>query len=316
VGDYNERLPAARRRQTPHSMARASLNDALLAPRITALREMLPAALAGDVSAVHQSRVASRRLREVLPPLRDVLPHGAADRAKVEVRRVTRALGATRELDVAIALFESLVEAHGLDDAAAAAVRRSLATARAGAQRRLKAALPPRRRHKLESALEALAGHEPADAMERAQRAAGARVARRGRRLRKALDEAGAIYVPERLHQVRIAVKKLRYALEVTADLRGVRTPARVTQLRHIQDLLGRAHDLHVLGERLRTVQIGVVRTSRRTASALGRLARTIDTACRAEHAAFMSRRAGLLTLCASLAASPASPRRRATAVA
>ena len=104
--------------------------------------------------------------------------------------------------------------------------------------------------------------------------------------------------MPERLHQVRIAVKKLRYALEVTADLRGVRTPARVAQLRHIQELFGRAHDLHVLGERLRAVQIGVVRTSRRTASALGRLARTIDRACRAEHAAFMSRRAGLLTLC------------------
>jgi len=222
-----------------------------------------------------------------------------------------------RELDVAVGLFESLVDAHGFDDAAAAAaVRRSLATARAGEQRRLRAALPARRRHKLESALEALAGHEPADARERAQRAVEARVARRGRRLRKALDEAGAIYVPERLHHVRIAVKQLRYALEVSADLRGVRTPARVTQLRHIQDLLGRAHDLHVLSERLRAVQIGVVRTSRRTSSALGRLARTIDRACRAEHAAFMSRRAGLLTLCASLAASNSAARRRQTAVA
>ena len=78
-----------------------------------------------------------------------------------------------------------------------------------------------------------------------------------------------------------------------------VRSPARVAQLRHIQDLLGRAHDLHVLTERVRQVQIGVVRTSRRTTAAeLGRLARTLDDACRAEHAAFMSRRPASLTLC------------------
>ena len=162
----------------------------------------------------------------------------------------------------------------------------------------MRAALPRRRRHRLEAALKALKGDEPADAASTCRSAAvEARVARRGRRLRKALDRAGAIYVPERLHQVRIAVKQLRYALEVAADVRGGRPPARLTQLRHIQDLLGRAHDLHVLGERLREVQVEVVRTSRRTAAALGRLARTHrprlpcrtcgvhEPTCRAAHA-------------------------------
>ena len=38
---------------------------------------------------------------------------------------------------------------------------------------------------------------------------------------RAALDDAGAVYLPERLHAVRIALKKLRYALEARAEASG-----------------------------------------------------------------------------------------------
>ena len=48
-----------------------------------------------------------------------------------------------------------------------------------------------------------------ADAQERA--------ARRAVRLRAAIDNAAGLYLPDRLHEVRIAVKKLRYALESRA---------------------------------------------------------------------------------------------------
>ena len=44
------------------------------------------------------------------------------------------------------------------------------------------------------------------------------RIARRGRRLEKAIEQAGQIYAPEALHQVRIAAKKLRYALEIADE--------------------------------------------------------------------------------------------------
>ena len=36
-------------------------------------------------------------------------------------------------------------------------------------------------------------------------------------RLRAAIENAAGIYLPDRLHEVRIAVKKLRYALELAA---------------------------------------------------------------------------------------------------
>ena len=49
--------------------------------------------------------------------------------------------------------------------------------------------------------------------------AVDARVARRATRLNQAVDAAGALYLSERLHAVRIAVKKLRYALELATKL-------------------------------------------------------------------------------------------------
>lgn len=295
-------------------MARRSLIDTLLAPRIAALLEPLPAAVAGDTVAVHRARVGSRRLREVLASMRVVLPAHAAECAGGEVRRVTRVLGPVRELDVAIALFDQLAEAHGLAPAARSAMRRTMVRDRDAAQLRMRVALSPRRQERLAAALTALSGPDPVDATALLTAAVDRRAARRSRRVRQALDRAGALYVPEPLHQVRIAVKQLRYALEVAGHARRSRATSRVSQLRAIQDLLGRAHDLHVLSERVRDMQVRLIRTSRTTASELGRLAAALDEACRTEHAAFMSRRAGLITLCAAITAPPAQARRQSVA--
>jgi CHAD domain-containing protein len=294
-------------------MARRSRLDLLLAPRRAALLDALPTALEGDVSAVHRARVASRRLREVLAPMRGLLGDGAAERARLEVRRVTRALGPVRELDVAIALFDELAARHALDPSARVAVVRAMTRDRDRAQRRMRAALTPRRRERLAATLGDLQDASGPDTATRLLAAVNARVVRRGRRVRQALERAGALYVPERLHQVRIAVKQLRYALEVAGDLRRGRPSARVTQLRRIQDLLGRAHDLHVLAERVRQVQSAVVRMSRTTAAGLGALADVLDDDCRTVHAAFMSRRQGLVTLCDAIEAG-ATPRRQSVA--
>ncbi|MGD9904955.1 MAG: CHAD domain-containing protein [Vicinamibacterales bacterium] len=292
-------------------MARPSPIEALVAPRVRALLEVLPNAVAGQTEPVHRARVASRRLRELLPPLRAAVAAGAADRARAEVRRVTRALGPVRELDVALALFDELATAHGLRAGARQVVVRAMTRDRDAALRRAQRALPERRQVKLAAALAALDGPMPAVALDGVQAAVDDRVARRVARVRKALHRAGAMYVPERLHQIRIAVKQLRYALEVAATVRRSRAAARIAQLRDVQDLLGRAHDLHVLAERIRRVQTGVVRTSRATAAELERLLTRIDIACRAEHAAFMSRRAALLALCDAVQPLGAAPDRR-----
>src|SRR5688572_3681144 len=120
-------------------MARRSLIATLLAPRIAALLETLPAALDGDVSSVHRARVSSRRLREVLPPMRQLLPPGTADDARGEVRRVTRALGPVRELDVAQQLLDELATIYGLEPVARQAMTRALTRERDLARRRMRA---------------------------------------------------------------------------------------------------------------------------------------------------------------------------------
>ena len=62
-----------------------------------------------------------------------------------------------------------------------------------------------------------------------------------------AIERAPGIYLPNRAHAARVAVKKLRYAVEVASET-GVWTPRRVLKdLRKIQGILGDVHDLQVL---------------------------------------------------------------------
>src|SRR3954471_9182912 len=84
---------------------RAPAAEYLIRQRVSALRRALPAAKAGDATSLHQARVATRRLRAALP-----LVSSGAKGGKVvkSVRRLTRALGPVRELDVALVILEEL----------------------------------------------------------------------------------------------------------------------------------------------------------------------------------------------------------------
>src|SRR5436190_1075168 len=160
----------------------------LLEARAKALKEHLPKAIDGDGIGVHHARVASRRLREVVPVLAEDLKGNKPRKAERKIRRLTRALGAVRELDVTLTVL-------------------------------------------------------------------GERLAKRGKSLLAAIRDAGQLYNPERLHQVRIETKKLRYGLEIAAES-GIRSAAPlVRQLRKAQDTLGRLHDLQVLQEHVAAVQ-------------------------------------------------------------
>lgn len=293
------------------SMARRSPLDTLLATRIAALDTTVPAALGGEPVAVHQARVASRRLREVVPILAPVTP--SADRAGQAVRRVTRALGPVRELDVTTALYAEWTQASPRHRLAHAAVGRALARGRATAIAALRRTLSPAQLGRLRLALDVLARDAEGVAVAEVAATVRARVAQRARRVVRAVERLGVLYAPERLHAVRIAVKQLRYALEVRGRLYRVPTAALLRQLRAVQDTLGRAHDLHVLGEHLRRVEARLVTRSRPAAADLGRLASAIEDACRALHAAFLARQAELGALAAALIA-PARPARRRTA--
>jgi CHAD domain-containing protein len=115
----------------------------------------------------------------------------------------------------------------------------------------------------------------------------GSRVLKRAKSLAAAIREAGQMYSPERLHAVRIATKKLRYALEIASES-GIRpaTPL-VRLLKRAQDTLGRLHDLQVLQAHVAAVQAA---PPSRTlpAGGLETIARALEDECRHLHGRYV----------------------------
>jgi CHAD domain-containing protein len=222
-----------------------------LGRRVEALTSHLDAALGGQEHAIHQARVASRRLREIVPIVIDARSRrGALLRRRL--KGLTRALGPVRELDVACSLLT--MRAAGKAAPGVVALRAHLTERRVAALEALRDAVGPRRSARLQERLTDLAGdvdgaarRGQADLPARERRRLARRVIDRARSLGGAVADAGAILIVDRVHTVRIAAKRLRYALELTGELKLARTAALVTSLKAVQDVLGELHDLDVL---------------------------------------------------------------------
>jgi CHAD domain-containing protein len=128
--------------------------------------------------------------------------------------------------------------------------------------------------------------------MRLARRRIAARVTRRARALRAAMTEAGGLYVPERLHSVRVASKKLRYALEIAAEL-GARDAARLAaRVRRVQITLGQLQDRTIV---LREVQqIAGSADPGAALDGLHVLISRLEQSCRRLHAEYLAGRDGM----------------------
>jgi CHAD domain-containing protein len=188
-------------------------------------------------------------------------------------------------------------------------------------RRRLGAKLPTGELHRLGDKLESLVRDceqaEPlrGPAARRWRWGIDARVARRASRLRGAIEAAGALYLQERLHTVRIAAKKLRYALEVANEAAGVKSSPDVRALKHVQDLLGRLHDRQVLIDRVRQVQASLAPPSLTVWRELEVLVDALEDDCRRLHGRYMHARDSVSALCQRVAGGhKATGARRASA--
>jgi CHAD domain-containing protein len=121
------------------------------------------------------------------------------------------------------------------------------------------------------------------------------RLARRAEGVRSAIAAAGALYVPERLHDVRIAVKKLRYAAELATETGRQRMRADVAALKRAQDVLGRIHDLEVLVAAGRGMQVSLSPLDLTAWKELGSLVHAVEGDCRWLHAQYMRDRTALI---------------------
>lgn len=213
------------------------------------------AASGDDIRAVHDMRVASRRLREAMRLLGPLYPRRGFERWFRRVRRVTRALGPVRDSDVFIDSFSRMAgEVPGGGKRAVAFLvgyrtaqrlaelenlRLTLADLRLGERRASFARLacspctgPDCLRPLSDLALEAIAAR--ADVVFAL--------------VPDALDEA---HVPAQ-HALRIAVKRLRYGVEVLAPCYDDAFDGLHHVLTALQDVLGDLHDVHVFLDMLR----------------------------------------------------------------
>lgn len=264
-----------------------------------ALRRAWPGVMAGDAGAVHRARVATRRLREALPAA------GADERRVRPVRRdlraLTRTLGRLRELDVSLGLVVGLMEDQPGREPALELVRQALMERRARRRARALPRLEALDVNALAPGAAAVGDASRSPAVGRRGDPRGVvsvqvrrRIERRAGQLRAALGEVGALYAPDALHSVRIAVKKLRYAVELrSADGQDARDARR---LKCVQDLLGALHDWQVLADDVGRVQASMPLGDDRMGDLTTLLAHLEDR-CRALHVEFVAQRPALQDL-------------------
>jgi CHAD domain-containing protein len=283
----------------------------LLRKHLDRFMPALSRATKGDARALHRARVASRRLRELLGLLQ--LDRDATRKLGRRLRKVTRRLGGIRELDVLLILIDELNVSRPEHSQALSRVTVPVAKARDEVRERVFDRLPAenmrRIGRKLARLVESLGKAEQALAgtasNEEWHWAVETRVALRASRLAAAIVDAGAVYLPDRLHAVRIALKKLRYAVELGNEVAGRKLTPELRALRRGQDTLGRLHDLQVLIDRVRQVQTSLAPASATIWRSLDRLVTALENDCRQLHARYMRQRPRLETIAARLSANP-----------
>lgn len=215
-----------------------------------------------DGEALHDFRVALRRLRSVVRAYRGALDDGVPRRARRRLTRLAHATSPPRDVEVHLAWVAT--QRARLGDAGqapvtrlerrlqreqrttAAALRREIDRGFAPAARRLERRL---RRYRVTRELGESLAPPPTRAVVATTLRTLAASARKRLRQVRTMDE------PSVVHDARIATKRLRYALEPLAEP-GILPPEgtrladeAIAELRSLQDDLGQLHDAHVFGD-------------------------------------------------------------------
>jgi triphosphatase len=259
-------LPAPKRAEAVHLESGMTVRSAFAAIARACVFHILAnvesANRGADPEGVHQLRVGIRRLRAAFSIFREAIPETDREAIGGQLRRLQQELGPAREWDVFInstmrIVAKRLHGAKGLDVLLEAAEGE-----RQRGYERARAALTDRRYTDLLLHLEAWLdgmltngvkpgnGHKQSEgdalkhALERpilgfateVLRARHAKVLKLGARGRKISDDE--------IHELRIRVKKLRYAIEFFRDLYNEKSTKRfAATLKGLQEVLGTAHD-------------------------------------------------------------------------
>ena len=94
------------------------------------------------------------------------------------------------------------------------------------------------------------------------------------------IARCGTLYEPERLHALRIALKKLRYVIELADATTGLSLVEVAAELKHQQRRSGRLHDRQILLAEVRALEA----TDSRVAPGAALVAELLECDCRRWH--------------------------------
>jgi triphosphatase len=211
-----------------------------------------------DAEELHDLRVAGRRLDAILRQFQDFLPASLV-RIRPTLKKVVRALGQARDLDVALLELDTFKRVLSeADQASLEPLKQHLLAERARSRHKMLAVLDSNAvQRDFEKLTIALA--QPSAAPAEAPAAPAPNpipelIRTRYKKVRKGASRLAPDSSMEAYHAVRGRVKKLRYALETVAVIFGKPAGEMVRSLRRWQEKLGTQQDADVASRRLQAL--------------------------------------------------------------
>ncbi|MGZ8600332.1 MAG: CYTH and CHAD domain-containing protein [Actinomycetota bacterium] len=229
------------------STVRDVVRRAISASVVRLLQNDAGVRLGDDAEAVHQARVATRRIRSDLRSLRGVVDPSWATSLRERLRELGADLGAVRDAEVLRDRLRGRAsrlapeDRRGLDRLVA-----SLERTREEARERLLAAIrEPGSTALLDDLVEAARSPAVLEEVAGAPAADGLRSVLDGpwKHLKGAIDRVREDPSDEALHAARIRAKRVRYAAEAVAPVFGKRAKAFAQEAAGLQDVLGEHQD-------------------------------------------------------------------------
>jgi CHAD domain-containing protein len=276
---------------------------AIFQREIAIIHDRYAGVLDGEHDSIHRMRIATRRVREVLPLTHEWQHSDRADELRAMVKRMCRSLGRARDSDVRMGLlshFEaripgaapSLVLVRQTEEHRRVDVMRKLVKRfeRLGVEREL-----GRQRHASRRWPTSVWPWQHAwrDRLRR-------HVGERARDAADAMAHATGIYFPNRIHAARIQIKKFRYAAEIAAETALLADAGWLRILKKTQDLLGDLHDRQTLIDDMRRA---ATHDARLDAGHICLVEQVVEADIADLHARFLKRRPDLRSVCEAIPA-------------
>jgi CHAD domain-containing protein len=263
------------------------------------LRSLTPGLLDGDLNSIHDARIATRRIREVLPLTHEWQRPNLADDLRTRFRRLGRALGRVRDADVRIELLRQLEPRHSDATATLVLMRQRQEHERMRLMRKL---VKQSERLGLDTGLARVTDQGAKYGARFWARWNGPwrsqlrhLIAERAQAASAAVTHATGVYFPKRAHQARIAIKKCRYAAEIGGQTGVMVDEPLVRTLKTAQDLLGDLHDRQSLIDDVQRIAGGDAEISE---SQMRVVAQVAGADISDFHRRFLERRAEVLHSC------------------